>query len=129
MTRRKRGPEPVAEHERWQARKDARGQWQVVNAFGEPLFSTADPLERIEAVFLAAQAPDLRHALRQMTERFTRFVVEHSMQHRVDQRYAMLAFAVLADTRPPFTEVEALRRRPTLELVFGDGGAQTDRAA
>jgi hypothetical protein len=129
VTRRRGGPAPVDAHERWQARKDARGQWQVVDSSGEPLFSTADPLERIEAVVLAAQAPDLRHALRQMTERYTRFVVEHSMQHRVDQRYAMLAFAVLADTRPPFQEVAALRRRPTLELVFGDGGEQTDQAA
>lgn len=108
MARRMKRRPLVAPVPSWMARRDGRGQWVVVNEAGEHPLLSPDPLIRLEGVWLASKAPELRHALKQLTERADRFFRAHSYQHLKDNLLIFAAMGVLRDSEPPWEEVMRL---------------------
>jgi hypothetical protein len=50
-------------HEDWRAVRDRRGSWTIVDATGSNPLLSPDPLRRLIAVHVAAQAPRLQAAV------------------------------------------------------------------
>lgn len=115
MGRRMKRRPLAAPVEQWTAVRDARGQWIVVNAYREPLFTHADPVVRFESVWLASHAPQLQAALKLLAERAHRFFTEHSMQQHKDNRLVWVAMCAVRDSVPPWEELRRIRE---------DGGEQ-----
>lgn len=101
-------------HESWHADRDASGQWRVLDTRGqEPLRST-DPLVRIEAVHLAASAPQLAAALRWLVDDFHQLELRSvHLAHRVRLNFAEV---VLIEARPQLEEWLRLHRSQQSEL-------------
>lgn len=101
---------------RWYAVRDGRGQWAVVNDRGQQPLRDPDPSARLDAVTLAAAAPELRAMLQRVLGRFEA-LVPGSWQSRVDRRLAQEAHGVLVATRPLTGDLtRAARSGPQLEL-------------
>ncbi|MCC6652741.1 MAG: hypothetical protein IT348_16435 [Candidatus Eisenbacteria bacterium] len=101
---------PVQE---WRAARDARGQWVVATCHGERVLQHPDPMVRMQAVHLAAQAPLLRHLLELVTKRLHVTLESHCSYYSRDARLVSEVWIAIADTRPRFEEV--------LRMKKGDG--------
>ncbi len=101
-------------HGTWRAERDEAGQWTVRDRWGEQPLRSADPLVRIQAVHLAAAAPQLEAALKWLVEDFHNLELSPMhLRHRVRLNFAEV---VLIETRAPLGEVLRLARQPQLEL-------------
>lgn len=100
---------PVA---RWFAVRDGNGSLVIVNEQGEQPLRAEDPLERLGNVHLAAAAPELADALRDLLVRAQHIISEYSGWRHRDQKFLMRAQAALASSRVPlaeFNRIAALR--------------------
>ena len=112
--------------EPWRAVRDGAGQWVVVNTKDEQPLHSEDPLERIQAVHLAAAAPQLVDVLQQVIHRMET-LVERSWQWKVDEKLLLESWGVVILSKPPYEEVLAIERsgrQPELDF-----GAQSQASA
>ncbi|HKQ59276.1 MAG TPA: hypothetical protein VJY35_15545 [Candidatus Eisenbacteria bacterium] len=102
-------------HEVWRAQRNTVGQWIVTDETGSQPLSSSDPLVRIQAVHLAAAAPQLAAALKWLIEDLHRMEVAYTshIRHRVRLNYAEV---VLIESRAPTEDVLRLSRTVQLEL-------------
>ena len=101
-------------HPLWRAERDAAGQWVVRDATGQDPLRSADPLVRLEAVHLAAAAPQLRAALTWLVQDFHQLeLTALHLRHRVRLNFAEVA---LVDAKPPLREWLLLTRSKQSEF-------------
>lgn len=113
MGRRMRRAVHLPEHPRWAARRTAAGQWVVIGPDGLDVFRHHDPVIRIEAAFLAAQAPAMKWALQELVRRLR--AMEWALDVR-DRHRVHLAECAVSETIPPVREVHLLETRRQGEL-------------
>lgn len=105
----------------WRVERDETGRPRIVNQQGREPLRDEDPLERTYNLHLAAAAPELRQALRELAHLCRRLVPVYSTQWRRDGWIVSRAEGALATCRPPVGEVLAAqleRERGQLELEF-----------
>lgn len=103
-------------HDHWWAMRDAAGQWVVGDQDGKQPLRSADPLERVVAVHLAAAAPQLQAALKWLIEDLHNLELKPMhVRHRVRLNFAEV---VLTESQPPVEEVVRLSRMSQMELDF-----------
>jgi hypothetical protein len=89
-------------HERWRAIRTGAGQWHLVDLAGRDPLRSEDPAARLEAVHLAAAAPQLQAALAWLIQDFHQLELRPMhLRHRVRLNYAEVA---LIESRPPLEE-------------------------
>lgn len=115
-----RPPKP-SDFRRWRAVRDGRGQWIVVDEDGEQPIRDRDPMERLYAVHLAAEAPWLRDVLKRICRRMEHLIAFYSSEPNVDQRLVDEGWAAILCSRPTWStflaaEQEQGRRQMELEL-------------
>jgi len=89
---------------RWQAKRNAFGQWVVVDAQGVEPLRNPDALARMRAVHLAAAAPGLHEALTDLVRRLTYL----ELPYGADRRRVEMANGELQAARPPLQLLDAL---------------------
>jgi hypothetical protein len=112
MKRRLARPGPAL----WIPTRDRRGQWQIVDVHGNDPLRSEDPAVRIQAIHLAAAAPELRSVLAEVTRRMEAIVPVYSGQRLKDGRLLQLAWGTLALTSAPLGEYLKIERGQQLEL-------------
>jgi len=106
--------------EEWMARRDLRGQWQVVNADGEQVLRHTDPRVRMPAVQLAAHAPELRAALVAVATRLKNVLLDHGMANARDAALFREALILVGRTRPTMHQWQEVERSAQLELMLDE---------
>lgn len=101
-------------HEVWRAERDEAGQWVVLDGDGRSPLRSPDPLVRMQAVHLAAAAPQLAAALEWLIEDLRNLELRPMhVRHRVRLNFAEV---VLIESRAPLEEVLRLSRLSQMEL-------------
>jgi hypothetical protein len=111
----------VLASERWCAVRDGCGAWVIVDERGAQPLRADDPLARLGSVYLAAAAPELRHALLRMAHRMGALIEFVSPQPHRDGKLLQEAYGVIALSHPPLGEwsaAEDAARRRQRELDF-----------
>ena len=102
------------DHLAWRARRDGAGQWTVVDESGTDPLRSPEPLTRIDAIHLAAAAPQLQAAVKWLLEDLHNLELRPMhLRHRVRMAFAEVA---LIESRAPLEEVLRLERIRQLEL-------------
>lgn len=110
----RRQPDPTP---RWRAARGPLGDWRVVDEQGREVLRSTDPTERLWAVHLAAAAPALLDALREVVRRLAYLELPYS----ADARRLQAAHAAIGDAMPTLRDqAEAKRQAEQPELDFGE---------
>jgi hypothetical protein len=94
----------------WQLAQDRTGAWQLVNQRGGQPLREEEPLARLYNLKLAAAAPELRAALRELIHLARRLCHCYSTEWRRDGGIVARAEMALALARPSEAEVGAALR-------------------
>ena len=101
-------------HTEWRPLRDANGQWCIVDGRGRDPLRSSDPLIRIEAVHLAAAAPQLRAALEWLVQDMHSLELRPlHLRHRTRLNYAEVT---LIESKPPLAEWLRLLQDQQLEV-------------
>lgn len=99
--KRRRRPEVTP---RWRAQRGPLGEWRVVDEHGREVLRSTDPRERLFAVHLAAAAPVLLDALRELARRLSYL----ELHYTADRRRIEAAHSAIGDATPSLRDqVEA----------------------
>lgn len=102
--------------ERWQAVRDGAGRWIVVDAQGRDVLRDPDTVGRLRAAHLAAAAPGLLEALRELVRRLAYLELPYTR----DSARVLWAQDEIAAAMPPADALlEAMHQRVQLELDLG----------
>jgi hypothetical protein len=88
--------------------RDGCGGHVIVDARGGQPLRADDPLDRLSNLYAAAAAPELRDALLRLTRRMETLIEYVSSQPHRDDKLLMLAYGVLANSRPPLSELQVV---------------------
>ena len=100
---------------RWRAVRGPLGDWRVVDGQGREVLRSADPTERLFAAHLAAAAPAMLDALRELARRLTYLELPYS----ADARRLMAAHSAIGDAIPSLRDqVEAMRQAGQQEFTL-----------
>lgn len=96
----------------WTATRNAAGVWVILDQNGEEPLRAVDPVRRLEAVHLAAKAPELRAALAELTK----YLRMRDDGYGFAEKLSMFAISVLFECKPLYSEV----------MRAAESGAQTE---